>query len=101
MVSCYSFWNLDYTARREVTGRGLEEEEWLRWKCVFEFLDMVRVVTAYCNNLTLFDILSEKGDNIVDWLTFLPLRTKDAAAAMVVCDYRYPPSPLCTLHQQQ
>lgn len=51
MVSRYSSWNLDYTARREVTGRGLEEEKWLLWKCVFEFLDMVHVVTPYCNNL--------------------------------------------------
>ena len=51
MVSRYSSWNLDYTARREVAGRGLEEEERLLWKCVFEFLDMVRVVTPYCNNL--------------------------------------------------
>jgi hypothetical protein len=51
MMSCYTLWDLDYTARREVTGRGLEENEWLRWKRVFEFLDMVRVVTPYCNNL--------------------------------------------------
>jgi len=56
MVSGYPSWDLDYTARREVTGRGLEEEEWLLWKRVFEFLDMVRVVTPYCNNLSLFDI---------------------------------------------
>jgi hypothetical protein len=49
-------WDFDYTAGREVAGRWLEEEEWLLWKCVLQFLDVIGVVTTYCNYL--FDLWS-------------------------------------------
>jgi len=56
MVRRDSSWDFDYTAGREVTGRWLEEEEWLLWKCVLQFLDVIRVVTTYSNYL--FDLWS-------------------------------------------
>jgi len=63
MVSVYPSWNLDYTTRREITSRWLEEEERLLRKCILQFFDVVRVITAYCNYL--FDLWSnsktEKG----------------------------------------
>ncbi len=46
-----SSWNLDDTARREIATCRLEEEEWFLWKRVLQLLDMVRVVTTYCNYL--------------------------------------------------
>lgn len=45
-------WNLDDTARREIAGRRLEEEERFLRKRVLQLLDMIRVVTAYCNYLS-------------------------------------------------
>jgi hypothetical protein len=51
MVRGNSSWDFDYTAGGEVTGRWLEEEEWLLWKCVLQFLDVIHVVTTYCNYL--------------------------------------------------
>ena len=45
------FWNLDDTARREIAGCWLEEEEWFLRNGVLQLLDMVRVVTTYCNYL--------------------------------------------------
>jgi hypothetical protein len=56
MVRGDSSWDFDYTARREVTRRWLEEEEWLLRKSVLELLDVIRIVTAYCNYL--FDLRS-------------------------------------------
>ena len=44
-------WNLDDTARREIAGCRLEEEEWLLWKRILQLLDMVRVIATYCNYL--------------------------------------------------
>lgn len=51
MVSGYPSWDLDYTARREIASGWLEEEERLLRKCIPQFLDVVRVVTAYRNYL--------------------------------------------------
>ena len=51
MVRGDSSWDFDYTAGREVTGRWLEEEEWLLGESVVQFLDVIRVVTTYCNYL--------------------------------------------------
>jgi len=51
MVSSYPSWDLDYTARREIASRWLEEEERLLRKCIPQFLDVVRVVTTNCNYL--------------------------------------------------
>jgi len=51
MVSGDPSWDLNYTAGRKITSRWLEEEEWLLRKCVVQLLDMVRIVTAYCNYL--------------------------------------------------
>jgi hypothetical protein len=51
MVSQDPSWDLNYTARREITSRWLEEEEWLFRNGVLQFLDMVHVVTAYCDYL--------------------------------------------------
>jgi hypothetical protein len=44
-------WNLDYTARREIAGCRLEEEEWFLWKRILQLLDMIRVITTYCDYL--------------------------------------------------
>lgn len=51
MVSGYPSWDLEYTARREITSRWFEEEERLLRKCIPQFLDVVRVVTTDCNYL--------------------------------------------------
>ncbi len=44
-------WNLNDTARGEVAGCRLEKEEWFLRSDIFELLDMICVVTTYCNYL--------------------------------------------------
>jgi hypothetical protein len=51
MVSGDPSWDLNYAARREIARRRLEKEEGLPRNCVPQFLDVVRVVTPYCNYL--------------------------------------------------
>jgi hypothetical protein len=51
-MSGYPSWNLDDTARREIASCRLEEEERFLRKSILQFLDMIRIVTAYCNYLS-------------------------------------------------
>lgn len=51
MMSGDPSWNLNYTARRDIATRWLEEEEWFLRQYIFQFLDVVRVVTPYSDYL--------------------------------------------------
>jgi len=61
MVGGYPSWDLNCTSRREIAGRRLEEEERFPRKRVLQLLDVVRIVTPYCDYLLLESCIWFRG----------------------------------------